>query len=62
MPEGERTEFEDLVVVEAAGQTVLVGVLADQAALHGVLARLDSLGLRLVEVRQRPAADQRRGA
>ena len=62
VPEGERTEFEDMQVVETPGQTVLVGVLADQAALHGVLARLQALGLRLIEVRQRPAADQRRGA
>ena len=33
-------------------QTVLRGRIPDQAALHGVLQRLHSLGLELVEVRQ----------
>jgi len=34
--------------------TVLSGVLADQAALYGVLAELEALGLELVEVRRLP--------
>jgi hypothetical protein len=32
--------------------TVLVGDLSDQAALHGVLSRIESLGLELLEVRR----------
>ena len=37
----------------AHGQdTVLTGTLADQAALYGVLARIDALGLELLEVRR----------
>ena len=32
--------------------TVLVGDLRDQAALHGVLSRIESLGLELIEVRR----------
>jgi hypothetical protein len=32
------------------GDTVLVGQLADQPALHGVLAQIEALGLELVEV------------
>jgi len=34
--------------------TLLRGVLRDQAALHGVLAQIEALGLELVEVRQLP--------
>jgi hypothetical protein len=32
--------------------TVLTGVLADQAALYGALAQLEALGLELLEVRR----------
>jgi hypothetical protein len=32
--------------------TVLVGELPDQAALHGVLSRIESLGLELLELRR----------
>ena len=32
--------------------TVLTGVLADQAALHGVLTQIEALGLELLEVRR----------
>ena len=32
--------------------TVLTGTLADQAALYGVLARTEALGLELLEVRR----------
>jgi monoterpene epsilon-lactone hydrolase len=41
---------------EARGsETVLTGVLPDQSALYGVLARMEALGLQLLEVRrQRP--------
>jgi hypothetical protein len=36
-------------------ETVLRGPVADQSALHGVLARIERLGLELVEVRRVPA-------
>ena len=36
-------------------ETVLTGVLPDQSALHGVLGRIEALGLELLEVR-RPRA------
>jgi hypothetical protein len=36
----------------AGTQTVISGPLADQAALHGVLAKIRDLGLMLVSVRR----------
>jgi hypothetical protein len=36
------------------GDTVLTGVLADQAALYGVLAEAEALGLELLEVHRLP--------
>jgi hypothetical protein len=36
------------------GNTVLTGRLADQAALYGVLAEAEALGLELIEVRGLP--------
>jgi hypothetical protein len=38
------------------GETVLAGWLPDQAALHGVLAQVEALGLDLLEVRRVPAS------
>ena len=38
---------------EAHGaETVLAGTLADQAALYGVLAQIEALGLELIDVRR----------
>jgi len=40
---------------ETRGQdTLLRGAVTDQAALHGVLAQIEALGLELLEVRQLP--------
>jgi len=36
--------------------TTLTGALADQAALYGVLAEMEALGLELIEVRRLPSA------
>ena len=38
------------------GDTLLRGAVADQAALHGVLAKVEALGLELLEVRACPAS------
>jgi hypothetical protein len=45
--------FEGLrVTSDESGQTVITGPVADQAALHGLLARVRDLGLELLEVRR----------
>jgi hypothetical protein len=38
------------------GETVLAGWLADQSALHGVLAQIELLGLELLDVHRRRSA------
>ncbi len=50
--EGWSTWFEGLRVSADGTQTVITGQLADQSALHGVLAKIRDLGMRLVSVRR----------
>lgn len=47
-----QSEFEDLEVVVGDGRTVLRGDLPDQAAVYGVLARIEDFGLELVALRR----------
>jgi hypothetical protein len=58
IPPDELIEFENLRATVEPAETVLVGCLPDQAALHGILRRLNALGLELIEVRQLPDIDQ----
>ena len=44
--------FPSLVCEGHGGDTVLTGVLADSAALFGVIAQIEALGLDLLEVRR----------
>jgi hypothetical protein len=44
--------FPGLQAEARAGDTVLAGEIADQAALYGVLARMEALGLELIGVRR----------
>jgi hypothetical protein len=44
--------FPGLCAEADSGETVLAGALADQAALHGLLAQVEALGLELLEVRR----------
>lgn len=47
------TWFPDLAIERAPnGETIMVGPVADQAALHGILMRIRDLGLTLTLVRQ----------
>ena len=51
---GVASEFQTaaLAVRVAPVETVLSGYVADQSALHGLLRRIEGLGLELVEVRR----------
>jgi hypothetical protein len=60
-----RAAFPGLRVLIQDSETVLSGPLADRAALYGVLAEIETLGLELVELRQvtpdpQPAPDATR--
>lgn len=48
-------DFEGLERSVEKVETVLHGPVSDQAALHGLLNRIESLGLELVEVRRLPS-------
>ena len=51
-----RSAFPALRARAGGCDTVLTGALCDQAALHGVLAEIETLGLELLEVRRLPPA------
>jgi hypothetical protein len=45
-------DFEDLTASVEPVETVVHGQLPDQAALHGLLARLEMLGVQVLEIRR----------
>ena len=49
-----RSAFPALRAQRRGEDTVLTGALPDQAALYGVLAEMEALGLELLEVRRLP--------
>ena len=49
---GWETWFEGLAIQSDGRQTTISGVLADQAALHGVLIKVRDLGIALLSVRR----------
>jgi len=49
-----RSAFPALRAQPREADTVLTGALPDQAALYGVLAEIEALGLELLEVRRLP--------
>lgn len=42
--------FGSLTVTEQNGETLLEGQVIDQAALHGILAKINDLGLTIISV------------
>lgn len=52
VPESVLVETEGLKVVIEPVQTILRGPVRDQAALHGIINRLQRLGVELIEVRR----------
>ena len=52
--------FDGLQVSPDGTQTVIAGLLPDQPALHGLLAKVRDLGLPLISVRQLDAGDDAR--
>ena len=52
-----RSAFPGLQARADGADTVLTGVLADQAALYGVLAEAEALGLELIEVLRLPPGE-----
>jgi hypothetical protein len=50
--------FPSMVSELKGGETVLTGLLEDRAALFGVLAQIEALGLDLVELRRIAAQSQ----
>lgn len=49
-----RFAFEELTITVKPIGTVLRGVNLDQAALYGILDRIQALGLELIEIRRLP--------
>jgi len=45
--------FGSLTVTEQNGETLLAGQVIDQAALHGILAKVNDLGLAIISVERR---------
>jgi hypothetical protein len=45
--------FGSLTVTEQNGETLLAGQVIDQAALHGILAKINDLGLVILSVERR---------
>jgi hypothetical protein len=50
--------FEGMTASVEPVETVLHGPVEDQSSLHGLLDRIQSLGLELVEIRRFPAANE----
>jgi hypothetical protein len=52
LPPEALVDFEELTLAVRKGVSVLRGPFRDQAALNGLFLRLETLGVRVMEVRQ----------
>jgi hypothetical protein len=52
LSDGVLAAFAELEASKRDGETILFGPVPDQAALFGVLDRIESLGIQLIEVRR----------
>jgi hypothetical protein len=52
VPDSVLEEIEDVQVFEQPVESILRGAVEDQAALHRMIDRIQSLGLELIEVRR----------
>ena len=50
--------FEGMEMEAKGGQTILTGEVVDQPQLHGILQRINALGLKLVSVEPAPGEFQ----
>ena len=50
-----RAAFDDVAMSSAGDTTILRHAGADQAALHGLMRRIQDLGLELLDVHREPA-------
>lgn len=55
VPDTLAANFPELARIPVREQTLLHGSVADEAHLYGLLTRFQSLGLRVLEMRQLPA-------
>jgi len=53
-----QSAFDGLMITVDPIETVVRGTLIDQAALYGILERIQALGLELVEVRRIPPSQE----
>jgi hypothetical protein len=52
LSERTRDAFPDMTVVDAPAETIILGEVVDESHLHGVLALIQDLGLRVVSVNE----------
>ncbi len=51
--------FDGFSITTQGDETILIGVVCDQSALHGILAKINDLGLSIVTVMKVPTVTQR---